>query len=64
MLTLKQADVGAREELINDQQHLGLSAVSRIMCQNEVGMKTGLTDLGRKMSYTKVNAAVLSQLKM
>ena len=38
MLTLKQADVGAHEELVNDQQHLGLSAVSRIMCQNEIRM--------------------------
>ena len=57
MLTLKQADVGAREELVNDQQHLGLSAVSRIMCQNEIGMKTGLIDLGGKMSYTKVKTS-------
>ena len=41
----------AREEFVSDQQHLGLSSASRIRCQNEIRIKTGLTDLGRKMSH-------------
>ena len=28
----------ARKEFVNDQQHFGLSAVSRILYQNEIGM--------------------------
>ena len=39
----------AREEFLRDQQHLGSSSASRIRCQNEI--RTGLIDLGRKMSH-------------
>ena len=35
MLTLKQADVGASEELVNDQQHQGLCVKTRLGCKQD-----------------------------
>ena len=51
------------EEFVNDQQHLGLSAASRIICQSDITIRTRVTDLGGNMSLTNMKCCSLVSSK-
>ena len=51
LVLLTVSDV--REEFVNDQQHLELSAASKIRCQNEIKIQMRLIDLGAKSMVDK-----------